>query len=80
MNKGGKQSSGLLSLIMSRSKKGMLQIFENRDHVNKLKKYEGIIYGYDPIFPENGIRYFSAKPIPKQDKMMNVGLFKRYTI
>jgi hypothetical protein len=56
----------------------MLQIFENREHVNKLKKYEEIIYGYDPIFPENGIRYFSAKPIPKQDKMTNVGLFKRY--
>jgi UDP-N-acetyl-D-galactosamine dehydrogenase len=74
LNKVGKTIKGSNVLIMGLTyKEDVADIRESpvENMVHELKEYDVVVYGYDPLLPDDVIRHFGAKPLPKLDKKMD---------
>jgi UDP-N-acetyl-D-galactosamine dehydrogenase len=74
LNKVGKTIKGSNVLIMGLTyKEDVADIRESpvENMVHELKEYDVNVFGYDPLLPDDVIRHFGAKPLPKLNKKMD---------
>jgi UDP-N-acetyl-D-galactosamine dehydrogenase len=74
LNKVGKPIKGSNVLIMGLTyKEDVADIRESpvENMVHELKEYDVNVFGYDPLLPDEVIRHFGAKPLPKPGRKMD---------